>query len=570
MGLRPLALFGLLLSGCSNHPNAQVSRADAGCDWAQWGQNWAHTGMSCAVAQTFARPLAVVTFDPFVGQEVAEAAGSSGVPELRVHYASPLVVGDDAYIAVKGGTYLSCSPPGSSTPKPCGMDAWDKQVWTVQHHSWVGSDLVFQRSYASDWKPAYWPASGGWEPVFQPAVHDQVVWVPGAAGTVIRLDRQLGNPRLVNPFAPVINPNRFVTGPLVIDADGTLLYNVNEVDPVQPRILDGHGYLVRVPPDGAPSSVAYQDIVAGAPKPNDLCPMTYEHAGINGPYPKSFPAPEGKCGSQRPGFNSGPAVGPDGTIFVVSRAHLAENDDSLVALHPDLTPKWTFRMREILSDGCGVLATCSDGAAIGVDPDTGLKASIRVFDEASSVPVALPDGAVLYGGLTTYNGGRGHLIKVGADGKLRATYDFGWDVTPAVWTHDGTYSILTKDNHYFAPDGGVGPHDLTQLSQDLKVEWKFTATETRSCASQADGGLNCIADHPAGFEWCVNAPAVGRDGTLYANSEDGRIYAIHQGGILREQRFLVESLNAAYTPIVVDAKGRVYSLNGGVMTVVGE
>jgi hypothetical protein len=150
------------------------------------------------------------------------------------------------------------------------------------------------------------------------------------------------------------------------------------------------------------------------------------------------------------------------------------------------------------------------------------------------------------------------------------TYDFGWDVTPAVWVHDGTYSIITKDNHYPTGSGTEGPYYITQLSRNLAEEWRFLSTETRSCTTEADGGISCISDHPDGFEWCINAPAVGPDGTVYGNSEDGRIYAIRQGGTQLAERFLLQSLGAAYTPIVVDAKGRVYSLNGGVMTIVGQ
>lgn len=570
------AVLALLATGCSESPATPLPfisdplRADSGCDWAQWGQNWAHTGVACVPAQGFSRALATVTFDPFVPQEVEEAAGLFGRDDLFVHYASPLVIGDDLYMAVKAGTYPSCSPPGSGTPTGCGFDGWGQPVWTVQRHTWTSGSLSLQQSYASSWKPPPWQVVGGWEPVFQPAVQGQVVWVPASGGTVVRLDRQLGGAQVVNPFGTV-DANRYVTGPLVVDADGTLLYNVIELDPLLPRTGDGRGYLVRIPPTGAPSKVLYQSIVSGAPAATGQCPYSFRAGNIPGPYPATVPVPTGPCGSQRPGFNSGPAIGPGGVIFVVSRAHYAQNDSSLVALNADLSPRWTFRMRELLSDGCGVLVTCGrQGAPVGVDPSTGLKPSVWVNDQASSVPVALPDGAVLYGGLTTYNGARGHLVKVGPDGKLMGTYDFGWDVTPAVWVHGGTYSIITKDNHYFKADGGEGPYDLTQLSRDLVPEWKYTNTETRSCRTETDGGLSCTSDHPDGFEWCVNAPAVGPDGTVYANSEDGRVYSIRQGGALREQRFLLQSLGAAYTPIAVDSKGRVYSMNGGVMTVVGQ
>jgi len=409
------------------------------------------------------------------------------------------------------------------------------------------------------------------------AVHIMVSQLPSFFGIaqsdgdlVTQVESIAKNFSAINPFTTA-NSNRFVTGPLVVDADGTLLYNVIELDPVLPTTADAQGWLVRIPPGGSPSMVLYQTLVNGAPAAGDQCPYSFRAGNIPGPYPATVPVPTGPCGSQRPGFNSGPAIGPGGTIFVVSRAHYAQNDSSIVALNPDLTPKWTYRMREILNDGCGVLATnCRQGAPTGVDPSTGLKPSVWVNDQASSVPVALPDGAVLYGGLTTYNGARGHLVKVSPDGKLMGTYDFGWDVTPAVWVHDATYSIITKDNHYFRPPNGQGPYDITQLNRDLGPQWMYTSTETRSCSTEADGGITCQSDHPDGFEWCINAPAVAPDGTVYGNSEDGRIYAIRQGGQLIEQRFLLQSLGAAYTPIAVDSKGRVYSMNGGVMTVVGQ
>ena len=62
----------------------------------------------------------------------------------------------------------------------------------------------------------------------------------------------------------------------------------------------------------------------------------------------------------------------------------------------------------------------------------------------------------------------------------------------------------------------------------------------------------------------------GPHGIVYANSEDGRVYAITPDGGVRESLFLLESLGAAYTPIAIDGKGRVYSLNAGMMTVVGQ
>jgi hypothetical protein len=49
------------------------------------------------------------------------------------------------------------------------------------------------------------------------------------------------------------------------------------------------------------------------------------------------------------------------------------------------------------------------------------------LDSATSSPVVLPDGNVLFG--------RGHTYKLNADdGQILATYDYGWDLTLAVLT----------------------------------------------------------------------------------------------------------------------------------------
>lgn len=63
-------------------------------------------------------------------------------------------------------------------------------------------------------------------------------------------------------------------------------------------------------------------------------------------------------------------------------------------------------------------------------------------------------------------------------------------------------------------------------------------------------------------------PAIDEDGNVYANSEDGWVYKLGQGGVLRDRMFLLESIGAAYTPISLDHKGRLFSLNGGDLFVI--
>ncbi len=580
-------------------PGSGTTHAD--CSWTQLGQNAAHTGTACAPAQGFTSVLATLTVDPFVSEEVLDAKAQSGRGDLNVHYQAPLVTGDDVYVETKGGTYTRCtnittdsngnvvsatSPDGG----PCGYQAWDSQVWAETYYHWQAGALVQVASFESDWTPV--PGNFAfWEPVFHAALDGNVVWVPGAGGTVYQVDRHsMAQLAQFNPFGSTVDGNTFVAGPLTVAADGTLLYNVVHV---APDLSDVKGVLVRITPAGAVDAVDYPALMQNPPAADGGCLGGYYDEGSSGsPFP--WPPTDDHrvtvtCGSLRPGLNVAPAVGSDGTIFTVAFPHNAPNAGVLLALYPDLTPKWSASLQEILNDGCGVLIPadsapngglpdggadynhCRVGAPRGVDPYTGQRPSVEVSDQSTSSPVVLPDGAVLYGGFNYYNNYRGHLVKFDATGKLVATFDDGWDQTPAVWPNAGSYSILVKDNYYSSwYSNAVGPYALTQLGSNLQKQWSYTATNTFSCTRDAGGNLACVSDHPSGFEWCVNAAAVDENGTVYANSEDGRAYAILQGGTLAQSRFLLKSLGAAYTPVTVDGQGRTYTMNGGVLTVVGK
>jgi outer membrane protein assembly factor BamB len=46
------------------------------------------------------------------------------------------------------------------------------------------------------------------------------------------------------------------------------------------------------------------------------------------------------------------------------------------------------------------------------------------------------------------------------------------------------------------------------------------------------------------------------NGVVYANSEDGNLYTINQGGTLRSSIFVDLALGAAYTPLAIGPEGR--------------
>ncbi|MBZ5598431.1 MAG: hypothetical protein LAN83_08915 [Acidobacteriia bacterium] len=511
---RTLALFSSLLAVAAilifwHAGDVAAVHAQTNPDWPQWANTPQHTGASSAVGQDPNQQLADITYDPFTAQEMAESGG-----DLLAHYQSPLIDGNTVFSEYKTGTYVSCHPPGSGHPFPCGPDAWSSQIWNERAFTWQGGSLVESWNFQSDWKPE--PNGGfagpsGWEPVFHAAVSKGFVFVPGASGSVYKLNESDGTQVAhFRPFGPVDDPNKFVSGPLTVDPSGNVYYNVIALHSKNPWATDVRGaWLVRVTPQGRVAKVSYSTLVPNAPTTCNGAP----------------------CGAQRPGLNVAPAVSADGrTIYTASRAHFFSDYGYMVAVNANLTPRWQTSLRDLI--GLGIAGV--------------------IEDQSSSTPVVAPDGSILYGVVNAIDS-RGDLLKLNSSGQYLTKYGFGWDITPAIYPHDSTYSVILKDNHY---DTG-GPYFITQLSADLVPEWQFKNTTI-------DGG------HPNGYEWCVNAPAVDANGTVYVNSEDGSAYVIQQGGTLQGKLFLRRAVGAAYTPIAIGQDGKIYTENDGDMFVLGQ
>jgi outer membrane protein assembly factor BamB len=304
----------------------------------------------------------------------------------------------------------------------------------------------------------------------------------------------------------------------------------------------------------------------------------------------------------RVALNIAPAIAPDGTIYSIARSHdlFANRSGFLVAINPNLTSKWVASLNNRFTDGCGVPINqggvlppngqpggCRVGAALGVDPGVNHAGGGRVLDDSSSSPVIAPDGSVFYGAYSRYNYAQGHLMHFSSTGAYLGAYRFGWDITPGIFSHGGTYSVVLKDNQYAAGSycdvESVCPSDrtvansngypesyfITQLNHNLNVEWRFQNTNTLSCSRQPDGSVTCVNDHPNSFEWCVNAMAIDANGVVYANSEDGNLFAINPDGTLKQKIFQQLALGAAYTPASLGLDGRIYSQNAGHLFVVG-
>jgi hypothetical protein len=580
----------------------------AGPAWPEWGQNAQHAGSLGVVGQPFKTTYLNYTYDPLVPTEVADGFG-----DLSVHYMTPLTESDAVYMETKSGTY---------TP-----DTYATQTWGVVKFKWISGKLVQQWHVDTDWK-ALGNQNDFWEPVFHGALANGYLYVPGANGTILKLNKSDGS--LVSRINPVANSdsNTYTVSPITTDSAGNLYYTVLRMpgqgkqavrskDEVVPSHKNPNGwksprgsyffgrdaldsFLVKVGSDDSMISASISKLVPDAPKSTDNCLGTFSDATL--PWPPSPDAVPStiNCGTQRVAVSAAPAVAPDGTIYIVTRSHFISRYAYLVAVNPDLTPKWDATLRDRFHDGCGVPHSaggqlepngapegCRVGANYGVDPATNRPGGGRVLDDSSASPTVAPDGSVFYGAYSSYNYFQGHLMHFDAKGKYLNAYEFGWDTTPGIYVHNGTYSVVTKDNHYgdsgsYCFDETICPSDrttyapdypeqyfITQLSPNLNVEWQFSSNNTQSCSRDASGAVSCVSDHPNFFEWCVNAPAIDSNGTVFVNSEDGWLYSIGQGGKVKDKIFQQLALGAAYTPASLGTDGKIYSQNSGHLVVIG-
>ena len=563
--------------------------------WPQWMADAQHSGTPGVSGQSLTRILADIVYDPTVAQELAVSGGS-----LLAHYQVPLIDGERVFMEFKSGTVF-----GST---------FRFLNWGEKGFEWKGGKLVESWAFQSDWKA---PGSifDFWEPVFHAALANGGVYVPMASGGIAKLDKHTG--AVLQQTAPFgQDANTYLTGPLTVDKSGNIFYNVIQ-------ILDGasfggsfysldadDSFLVKVTPQGVASTVSYKALTAADATENTTgdCLDTFSQFELPWPPgPNAAPLETFHCGSQRIGLNIAPAIAADGTIYGVTRSHFNSRYAFLVAIKPNLTKKWVSSLRSRFNDGCGVpvasggvfpsngeLGGCRPGAPLGVDPSTNRPGDGEVNDSSSSSPAVGPDGAIFYGAFSRYNYDQGHMMKFNASGSFADAYGFGWDQTPAIFQRhekekcgDACYSLVIKENHYgnigsycdnffFCPPdrNATNPaspeaYSITQLDQNMRMQWQFKATNTQSCSRNADGTLSCVSDHPNGFEWCVNGHLVDEKGVVYANSEDGNLYAIGQGGILKEKIFQQLALGAAYTPASMDRSGRIYSQNAGHLFVIG-
>jgi hypothetical protein len=243
--------------------------------WSQFGANPRHTGSATIVAQPLVRVLAEVVHDPLVPAEIDPGSG-----DLFVHYAAPLLDGDDVFMTFKEAT--SIGPQG---PVPS---------WSVHRLHWENGQLADKWSAPSDWQPV--PRSNGvWEPVMQSVLANGSLYAPAAGGTLLQIDRSTGATiRRIKPF-PSIDSMTFLSGPPTADAAGNIVYGAFRLQENGPWSNDVMGaWLVRVTPAGIATAVPFSPLVPNAPSASAQCTYEFPFGSIQHP-PRQTPSHPQRC-----------------------------------------------------------------------------------------------------------------------------------------------------------------------------------------------------------------------------------------------------------------------------------
>jgi outer membrane protein assembly factor BamB len=250
-------------------------------------------------------------------------------------------------------------------------------------------------------------------------------------------------------------------------------------------------------------------------------------------------------------FSSTPALGPDGTVYVVADAPNCSGDQGdLIAIASGGTTLWKLTGLDLIGsptvgpDGT-VYVEDSGSTLYAVNPSNG-QVLWSFAGSSGSVgeggfPAISPDGTTLY---LPSGGGDLYALTAGpTGGQLLWTYQIqgpqdGWIVNAPAVGADGTIYVATGG---FGDDGSV-PGDIEAVNPDGTLKWSYLSNATFQSTptvtatgqiiagneagtvvalNQADGSLawSYQAPGPGGANNFVQSAAAASDGTTYIQNQ---------------------------------------------------
>ena len=235
-------------------------------------------------------------------------------------------------------------------------------------------------------------------------------------------------------------------------------------------------------------------------------------------------------------IGSSPAIGADGTLYVGS------SDKNLYAINPDGTQKWAF----------------ATGGNVGTSPAIGADGTIYLGSDDNNLYAVNPNGTQKWQFLSS-GPFMGAAPTIGADGTIYVSH-YGGDNNLYAINPDGTqkWQFAAAGTVYSSPaigaDGTVyiagGPNPGTTYLYALTDGGQGTVTQKWAFAV-TDGCGNCQIG---------GSPAIGADGTIYFDSNNGFLYAVTANGT---EKWKFATSNELHGSPAIGADGTVYFAGGG-------
>jgi hypothetical protein len=472
---------------------------------------------ACPDVATNPRIVAKIAgLDRFVSQERADARARGWSGALLARQMTPLTVGEQVYVDFKSG-YTACADvaPG----EPCSSSAWDSVTRQVRSYSWIGDQLSSEPDwvYLSSWVPPTRHLVEEWEPLFQPAIYGDFIYIPEANGRVAKVRRTDGvrvhlydNPDGLDGFPQF---DYRVSSPITAAPNGDIFYSAISTDPAAPTVIRDSWYL-KGKNDGA-GSLQLWPVRFNVSPPAGGCQGTFRDSvpvpALPWPPSPTATAPTIPCGPPMPALNSAPVVSSSGdTVYLVTRFSGAENHTYVHAVSPNtMIPRWTRAMHQMLRNGCSntlnslvglspitALDTavfddvnCRIGSQLERHRDTGTRGSYVANHRAMNQGVPTPDNGLAIGFDTRQDNRRGMLaVFRSTDGAIRAGFNSGFNRMATVVSRPAAEWALTfADNNY--PNS---PYQMTQWKINVgailrNVQWTTRSTSKERCV--LDNGI---------------------------------------------------------------------------------
>jgi outer membrane protein assembly factor BamB len=246
--------------------------------------------------------------------------------------------------------------------------------------------------------------------------------------------------------------------------------------------------------------------------------------------------------------DSSPAIGSDGTIYVISGG-------ILYAINPDGSPKWDFSTKTLLlspayddngtpadiTDDTIYAVGSSDGFLYAIKSDgtqKGLSWPFNSGEDLDGGPTVGPDGTIYAGRDWNSAGDPGQVIAVNPDGTSKglnwpflvpSAVENDIDARPAV-DDNGTPADTTDDTIYAASEDGF-LYAINPDGTSKGLSWPFSVGYVTSRAT------------------------IGADGTIYVGSRDSKVYAIKPDGTSKGLSWPFDTAGAIMTSPAYDDNG---------------